>query len=85
MRQAITGWNEVVRFFEIGQPIIARDYRGQDKWVEGEIIARLGPLTYEIKTKAGSYWKRHVDQLKETGKKTVPNEPLFSSTGTRTN
>ena len=53
MRQATTNKKAVVRFFEIGQSVSARDYRGQDKWVEGEINARLGPLTYEINTKAG--------------------------------
>ncbi len=56
MRQAITGRKEVVRFFEIGQPIIARDYRGQDKWVEGEINARLGQLTYEMEATGNDIW-----------------------------
>ena len=74
MRQATTNKKAVVRFFEIGQSVLARDYRSQDKWVEGEINARLGPLTYEIKTKAGNYWRRHVDQLKETLRKNSPAE-----------
>lgn len=46
MGQVITEKKAVVRFFEIGQSVLARDYRGKDKWVQGEISARLGPLTY---------------------------------------
>ena len=58
-----------MRFFEIGRHVAARDYRGQNKWMDGEISARLGSLMYEIKTEAGSYWRRHVDQIRETSQK----------------
>ncbi|XP_031564910.1 uncharacterized protein LOC116300226 [Actinia tenebrosa] len=54
-----------IRLFDNGQPVIVRDYRGQDKWVNGTINTQLGPLMYEVKTDAGSYWRRHTDQIQE--------------------
>ena len=74
MRQATTNKKAVMRFFEIVQSVLAKDYRGQDKWVEAEINAQLGLLTYGIKTKAGNYWRHHVHQRKETLRKNSPTE-----------
>ena len=34
--------------FQIGQNVIARNYRGGDKWVPGIIAAQTGPLSYQV-------------------------------------
>ena len=50
--------------FAVGDKILARDYRGQHKWVQGTVTAVLGPQLYQIVTTANNLqWKRHVDQL----------------------
>ena len=54
-----------IRLFDNGQPVTVRDYRGQNKWMNGTVSAQLGPLMYEVKTAAGSYWRRHTDQIQE--------------------
>ena len=41
-----------MRFFKIGQPVAARDYRGQNKWMNGEINARLGCTRSRLKWEA---------------------------------
>jgi hypothetical protein len=35
--------------FEIGQNVIAMNYRGGDKWVQGIIAAQTGPLSYQVR------------------------------------
>ena len=47
-----------------GDAVLVRDYstRGQ-KWVEGEVVERSGPVSYVVRTDDGRVQKRHVDQL----------------------
>ena len=52
MRQSISGRKKVMRFFKIGQPVAARDYRGQNKWMNGEINARLECTRSRLKWEA---------------------------------
>ena len=62
--------------FEVGQTVLARDYRpGQEKWQNGVVERRIGAYLYLIR--AGKLvLKRHVDQLlPRTGEsKVVPEE-----------
>lgn len=41
--------SETVRSFDVGQRVLARDYRG-DKWTPGRIVTRSRPLMYEVDT-----------------------------------
>jgi hypothetical protein len=52
------------RQFEVGERVIARDYRGKDPWVAGNISEREGPLMYKVATDKGQIWRRHTEQLK---------------------
>jgi transposase InsO family protein len=54
------------RQFEVGERVIARDYRGKDPWVAGNISEREGPLMYKVATDKGQIWRRHTEQLKAT-------------------
>ncbi|CAC5421743.1 unnamed protein product [Mytilus coruscus] len=52
--------------FEVGERVIAEDYRGKDPWVAGIISEREGPLMYKVSTDNGHTWRRHTEQLKST-------------------
>nr|XP_022323016.1 uncharacterized protein K02A2.6-like [Crassostrea virginica] len=48
----------VIREFDKEDHVIVRDYRNHDKWINGQVKSKLGPLTYEVTTESGSVWKR---------------------------
>ncbi|XP_064477677.1 uncharacterized protein K02A2.6-like [Ornithodoros turicata] len=50
-------------YFELGQHVSVRDYRGTDKWTTGLVLRRHGPLSYEVKV-GDKIWRRHIHQLK---------------------
>jgi len=72
---------EVSARYEVGQPVLARDYRPrQPKWQAGSIEKRLGSYLYGVRV-GNLLIKRHVDQLlpASTTPDTVPTsapEPL---------
>jgi hypothetical protein len=47
----------------LNQPVLAKDFRGRDKWTEATVIAQLGPVTYIVELENGVKWKRRIDQL----------------------
>jgi len=54
-----------IREFEIGERVMARDYRKPKAcWINGVIVAKLGPMTYKVQVDE-LIWKRHVDQLRD--------------------
>ena len=50
------------RIFEVGDPVLARNYSGGAKWLKGVIQEVTGPLSYKVKINGGVI-RRHVDQL----------------------
>ncbi|XP_056017099.1 uncharacterized protein K02A2.6-like [Ostrea edulis] len=60
------------REFKENDHVIVRDYRNKDKWINGQIRSKLGPLSYEVTTEQGSVWKRHFDQMRDS--KPKPDE-----------
>ncbi|KAL6460959.1 hypothetical protein MHYP_G00309250 [Metynnis hypsauchen] len=50
----------------VGQTVLARDYRGNQKWIAGTIAACTGPLSYNVEVAPGVLWRRHIDQLRRT-------------------
>ncbi|XP_048731638.2 uncharacterized protein K02A2.6-like [Ostrea edulis] len=61
-----------IREFKENDHVIVRDYRNNDKWINGQIRSKLGPLSYEVNTNQGSVWKRHIDQMRDS--KPKPDE-----------
>lgn len=57
--------NPIVRQFDIGQPVMTRDYRGGQKWSEGHIYSKTGPLSYKVNLGNDILWRRHTDQLRD--------------------
>ena len=66
----------VKRSFEVGEPVLARDYRNRRTlWTKGVIQDRLGSVTYRVQV-GKLFWKRHIDQLCElAGSKVADIEP----------
>lgn len=78
MPQSLKDKKAIMQFFKACQPVAVQDYRGRNKWTDGEINVLLGLLMCEIKTQTGSYWRRHVDQIRENNKKNTSREQHFS-------
>ena len=66
------------REFSVGQSIMARNMRPGPDWVQAEIIERLGPLTYMVKTKDQLLWRRHIDLLRELSPRQAPELDEFA-------
>jgi hypothetical protein len=52
-----------LRILQPGIPVLIRDYRTPNKWVEGMVLKRINVVTYLVKLHSGIIWKRHIDQL----------------------
>ncbi|CAG4953647.1 unnamed protein product [Colias eurytheme] len=53
-----------LREFSVGDAVLARDYRSkEDKWVEGTVSKKTGPVSYKVELGNGIEWRRHVDQI----------------------
>ena len=64
--QELRSIHSPARKLELGQAVVARNYRAGNKWVPGIITAHSGPLSYEVKVAPNTVWRRHVDQLRES-------------------
>jgi hypothetical protein len=49
LNQAVKKSQNPASNFQIGQNVVARNYRGGDKWVPGIIAAQTGPLSYQVR------------------------------------
>jgi hypothetical protein len=65
-RKSASAKNRATRQLEVGDTVMARDYRGNLKWRSGKVIERTGPLMYKIEVTSGVIWRRHIDQLLPT-------------------
>ena len=52
-----------MREFAVLDRVLLRNFGKGDKWVEGVVKMRLGAVSYEVETDAGSVSQRHVDQM----------------------
>lgn len=62
-----------VRQLFIGQTVSVRNYRGKEKWIQGIVRARTGPLSYRIEVAPNVIWRRHIDQLLASDNSNMPN------------
>jgi len=51
-----------LREMHVGQTVLARDYRGSQKWTQAEVVSHDSPMHYTVKVE-GMLWRRHIDQL----------------------
>ncbi|XP_043224663.1 uncharacterized protein K02A2.6-like [Amphibalanus amphitrite] len=54
------------RSFLLGDEVWVRHYGGPSKWKRGTVVARTGPVSYEVKV-GEALWSRHVDQMRAAG------------------
>ena len=57
-----------VRESLFGDKVWIRNYGQSDKWIQGVILARKGPISYKISYQGGEA-KRHIDQLRKRSDK----------------
>ena len=50
------------RVFTPGESVLARNYRGEPKWVPATVLSQTGPVSYTVQME-NQIWRRHVDQL----------------------
>ena len=50
------------RHMDVGDTVLARDYRGRGKWAEGQVVDVMGDKHYSIQVH-DQVWRRHIDQL----------------------
>ncbi|XP_039602322.1 uncharacterized protein K02A2.6-like [Polypterus senegalus] len=67
IKQGYKATDKVTRSFAIGQSVLARSYRGDQKWVPALVKEQTGPLSYKAEATQGVIWRRHVDQLRKSG------------------
>lgn len=54
----------VPRSFEVGQKVLTRDYSTyNNKWEEGRVSEKTGPVSYKIMLDSGDMYRRHADQI----------------------
>ncbi|CAH2215514.1 jg26769 [Pararge aegeria aegeria] len=54
----------VVRNFDIGDKVITRNYSTKEnKWIEGDIVEKTGPVSYKVLLNKGNICRRHTDQM----------------------
>ncbi|KAL1250466.1 hypothetical protein QQF64_018262 [Cirrhinus molitorella] len=51
------------KLFGVGDAVLARDYRGRERWTSGVVMAQSGPVSYTVDIGASEEWRRHADQL----------------------
>ena len=63
-KKSKTADHSTPRVFDIGEPVMVKDYRDRNQpWIKGVIQDRLEPVTYRVQV-GYLFWKRHVDQLR---------------------
>ena len=61
------------RKLDVGQTVVAPDYRGVNRWAHGVITAHSGPLSYEVRVAPNTFWRRHIKQFRESAVTVNPN------------
>ncbi|XP_021359610.1 uncharacterized protein K02A2.6-like [Mizuhopecten yessoensis] len=75
--------HDTKRSFEPGQTVAIRDYRlSKPLWTSGTISSRTGPVSYHIDVAPGVFWRRHLDQLRDSNVEpsSIEYEPIAKQT-----
>ena len=59
--------------FNVGQSVLARNLRGEPKWVLRCVVEQTGPVSYKIQV-GDIIWRRHTDQLLDLKSSPLPTE-----------
>lgn len=66
-RMVKTRPGSVLRDFQVGERVTARNYSRGGKWVAGVILEKTGPVSYKVQINGGII-RRHVDQVRRDGR-----------------
>ena len=77
--QELRSIHSPARKLELGQAVVARNYRAGNKWVPGIITAHSEPLSCEVKVAPNTVWRRRVDQLRESAVTPNFNKEQYTS------
>ena len=63
-----------LRSFAIGQSVLVRDYRANNKkWCKATVLKQTGLLSYHVMISPHKIWRRHVDQMLNDCESTSPS------------
>ena len=65
--------HSLTRMLAVGQTVVARDYRGGNRWVHGVITTHFGPLSCEVRVAPNTFWRRHIYLLRQSAIAVNPN------------
>ena len=54
-----------MRHFNIGTPVLARNYGRRDLWSKGVVSKQTGQVSYQVQV-GTSTWRRHPNQLRRS-------------------
>ena len=52
-----------LRFLQVGQSVLVRDFHRSPSWVPATILKELGPVSFMVQTSSGLLWKWHLDHI----------------------
>ena len=53
-----------LRTLQVGDSVMAKNYREGPHWMPGLVVDCKGPLSYVVQLESGLLWRRHIDQLR---------------------
>ena len=56
--------NRFLTSFEVGEDVWVRNYHGNQKWVQGKVLQRTGPVMYRIQVNDCT-WRRPTEQIRK--------------------
>ena len=68
-----------MRHFNIGTPVLARNYGRGDLWSKGVVSKQTGPVSYQVQV-GTSTWRRHLDQLRRSELPITETTPVTMTT-----
>ena len=68
------------RQFAVGETVLARNYRGTEKWRQGVVSTQSGPVSYTVDVGETDSWRRHADQLLPLKNQTSPEKQVMPET-----
>lgn len=59
------------RSLQLGEEIWMRQYRGNEKWLPGKIVKRMGTTDYRVVDESGKETHRHIDQIRQRSRSSL--------------
>ncbi|CAH0721443.1 unnamed protein product, partial [Brenthis ino] len=71
------------RELQLGDTVLTRDYTTKgEKWSEGTVTKKTGPVSFKVDVGGGVEWRRHQDQMIQLGNRKEKNRYSLARTST---